>query len=93
MKLHQLRVAAVINCAYRGEVFASDSNALSAWSDWIERTDKRELAAFLADVEAAQARFDDRAEESRYWDAVEAGYAAEHIRSYRSTYYTKGNLL
>jgi hypothetical protein len=93
MKLHQFRVAAVINCAYRGEVFTSDSNALSAWSDWIERTDRKELAAFLADVAATQSRYDELADERRYYDEIESAQWSEHVSSYRSTYYTKGNLL
>jgi hypothetical protein len=90
--LHQLRVAAVCNCADRGP-FYSDSSALTAWSDWIERTNARELASFLADVQEAQKRYDALAEERRYYDDIESGQWAEHIAAQRSTYYTKRNLL
>lgn len=92
MRLYQFRVEAVCNCAERG-VFASDSNALTAWHQWIERTNTKELAAFLDDVADAQARYDDLANERRYYDEIEAGYWADHVHSERSTYYTKANLL
>jgi len=63
MRLHQFRVAALFNRATNG-VFYTDTNAIEAWTIWIERTDEKELLAFDADIKAAQARYDERAQES-----------------------------
>lgn len=88
MRLHQLRVAALFGTMTR-RPFNTDCNAIEAWTIWIERTDAQELAAFVADVESAQARYDALAEERRYYASLEN----EHANAYRETYYKRSNLL
>lgn len=92
MKLHQFRVAAIANKAARG-VFHTDTNAVESWAIWIDRTDAKELALFDADIKEAQARYDARAAESAYYDAIESDAWREHVESERAAYYKRSNLL
>lgn len=85
MKYHQLRVAALHNTFDR-KSRACDADALHAWHLWAIRADDENAASEIDMIK------EDRRQYPSDEEQPDDGWR-EHIRSLRSTYFTRSNLL
>lgn len=102
MKYHQLRVAALHNCFGRPPR-GVDAIALHLWHLWAVRGDipkgTVERWKHASDIELAMLKLGPRtlplrsSDDAEYSSQLERRYEADHIRSYRETYFTRSNLL